>query len=780
MTKIIITNNENKNNFIKQIRKKEPFTNYKFYSLNEFFNNFPYKFTNEALDFIISEENVILEVAIKYLKTLLFYPIEKLKTPKGLYLQNLKQKLIKNNLLQPNNLFYNFLKQNELLFYNILEKKDLTQSLKDFSNKKFITTLTNNLKPTIYELDNIDEEISFVGEKIAELINNKIDINKIYIKNINDDYLPKIIRIFNLMHIPIFLKERTNLIEIPIVSKFFNLYKQEEQKGIDYLQNLPDNQNNNDIICNVISVINKYQSLQNKISFIENELKSKKIKQNPSTNCVKEIDLLTITNEDEYVFILGFNNKCPVIYKDEDYLSDLEKDMLGYSTTTELNKLSKEDTQNMINNTKNCTITYSKTHLGKDCYPSSLLNNYEIKKENHLKFNVSHDFNKFYLAKLLDNYTKYNTITNELIILNNNYQIPYRTYEENFTGIVKEDLYTYLKNNLTISYTSLDNYNKCAFKYYLEHILKISPFEETFNIIIGNLYHHILERIYDEEFDFDYYFTKFTQDLNLDYKDKYFLNKLKKELNYVIDIIKNQEKFSSLKNKITEETVEIPIKGIIPVTFKGKIDKLSYLEVDNHTVINITDYKTGNTTINPSYFPLGFNLQLPTYLFLANKIKKFNNIILGGFYLQKVILPKIKFNAKKNYETEQKNSLKLQGYSNPSKNILELVDNSYQDSKLITGLKEKKDGNFAFTSKMLDEETTTKLTEIIEKNIYNCVDNILNAKFQIDPKIIDNKDNISCEYCKFKDICYKKAKDYIYLESDKTFLKKEENNGLDD
>ena len=48
---------------------------------------------------------------------------------------------------------------------------------------------------------------------------------------------------------------------------------------------------------------------------------------------------------------------------------------------------------------------------------------------------------------------------------------------------------------------------------------------------------------------------------------------------------------------------------------------------------------------------------------------------------------------------------------------------------------------------------------------------ILQGDFTINPKIYDGK-NISCEFCNFKDICYKSQKDIIYLDkvTDLSFL----------
>ena len=65
--------------------------------------------------------------------------------------------------------------------------------------------------------------------------------------------------------------------------------------------------------------------------------------------------------------------------------------------------------------------------------------------------------------------------------------------------------------------------------------------------------------------------------------------------------------------------------------------------------------------------------------------------------------------------------------------------------------------------------------KIKTKIINEKIDNILNRKFDINPKIY-NKENVSCEYCKFRDICFKKDKDTKFLEKveDLSFIKEGE------
>ena len=61
------------------------------------------------------------------------------------------------------------------------------------------------------------------------------------------------------------------------------------------------------------------------------------------------------------------------------------------------------------------------------------------------------------------------------------------------------------------------------------------------------------------------------------------------------------------------------------------------------------------------------------------------------------------------------------------------------------------------------KEKINKLIEIVKDNIDNAFDNILNAKFDINPKRV-GKDNIGCSFCKYSDICFMKEEDVVSLE----------------
>ena len=196
--------------------------------------------------------------------------------------------------------------------------------------------------------------------------------------------------------------------------------------------------------------------------------------------------------------------------------------------------------------------------------------------------------------------------------------------------------------------------------------------------------------------------------------------------------------------------VELNKEGNVKLTFMGIIDKLLYKEENNDTYLVIIDYKTGILHTNLNNVVYGINMQLPTYIYLSKE--KFKDANVLGFYLQKILNKNIK-----------KEDLKLDGYSINDTSLISKFDFTYKDSEIIKSMKINNDGSFYVYSKILSEDQINKLVELVKNNIDNAFNNILDCNFDINPKVI-GKDLIGCEYCKYKDICFKKEEDKVYLE----------------
>ena len=171
----------------------------------------------------------------------------------------------------------------------------------------------------------------------------------------------------------------------------------------------------------------------------------------------------------------------------------------------------------------------------------------------------------------------------------------------------------------------MNNFFLCPFKFYIENILKINKRENTFPILIGNLFHHILQNLYNDDFNLDTLFTNYLKDIDLTPKEIFFVKKLKDIIKQDIEVIKMQDNNTEFKTKQTEK--RITLQKTNNIKFTGIVDKIS--ELDNYIII--TDYKTGTPNTTLDNIEDGLNMQLPVYIYLIkNGLDKEKQIV--GFY----------------------------------------------------------------------------------------------------------------------------------------------------
>ena len=751
---IYITND--KTNILNNIT---PFTNYKIYTLEELYQIYPYKYDDKAIDYLISKHNILLNNAKLFLSLINKYSIDNLDNSKSHFLQNIRDELINNNLLTKNKLLYNLFKRSNI--YITYDKElSLDNYLKDF-NINYITSTPKYKLETIHEALNIEEEITIIGEKIIELYKQNIPLNKIYILN-NYDNSIQLERILTLLNIPYNINHHYKISSTylgSIILKNLNM-------PINDIKNFLDNNHtsdNDDTYKTIIDIINKYYYLDNYQQFIKDALTNTDIKEPIYTNAINIIKTLKPLKDDEYLFISNLTKDFPRLSNNTDYFNDLDALIINKTPSNIKNNIIINSFNNLLKSIKNLYISYPLyDNNGNENKPYD--NKLEIKKISP-SLNVSNLYNKLLLARELDIYNKYNTISNRLKYLEKIYDIPYKTYDNNF----KKTNITI--NNLSLSYTTLNEYLTCPFKYYLKNILKLNSKKDDYKQFIGTLYHEILSNINDDTYDINKEYDNVVNSRIWSSKELFFIKKLKANLQDVIQILEQESHHQKLNKFITEKEIRLKENDY---EFVGKIDKIKYLKEDDYSIIEIVDYKTGKSDFKMSYINLGFDLQLPTYLYLIKKSSIFENPIIGGIYLQSIIPERIKYNDKEDYKMQRRKMMLLNGFTLENKDILPLIDDTYENSSIIQSLKVKNDGSFYKSSKTIDNKKIDEIYNLVEKYINETVNNIKNNNFEITCKIIDNKDDISCKYCPYKNICFKTNKNNVYLETQRS-----EENGLD-
>ena len=770
---LIIVEDNLKNKILEMIDKQNKLINLKILTITEFYKRYFFDYNKETLYYLNKNYNLSVSNSKMYLDNIKYVINKESDNQNIIKLQKMYQDLKNNNLLIFDNLFKTYLKSFDLIVLN----KD--------SLEPFIINILEEFNPTYYDLETkdygdipvyefktIEEEVAFVFNQISSLLKKGINQKNIKLMNVTSEYQSFLRRFSFLYNIKISDIEKTSIYATTITKEVLEKIKNKSSKEeiLSYLDKYKDK----DIYMQIFNILNQFyflDDLNSAYSLIVDDFKNTYLKE---PKYLEEIQILPVNsylvNEDDYVFLMGFNlENIPKTYKDIDYLNDSLKKELGLFTSLEKNKLEHNCVLKHIKNINNLTITLKLVDPYNTYYPSNLLEELEIIKKNTSNINTTSNlYNKIKLTNNLDLMLKYGTKLDDTTTLFNTYQdISYMTYDNTFKG-----LKNYSSKNINLSYSSLNNYYHCKFRYYIDNILKLNIYEDTFKIYIGNLFHFVLSKIFEPNFDFDYTYNEFLKDKEFSKKELFYLTILKEELKDLINIILNQHSLSGLNKVKLESTINIKFDND---NFKGIIDKIMYKEKDNNTYISLIDYKTGNPSLDMSNLQYGIDMQLPIYVYLVKKSKMFTNPQIIGFYFQKILHEKLSYDSKKTFDEANLDNLKLMGYSINDPYLVSMFDSSYENSQMIKGMKITSKG-FAHYSKVLSEDAINNLVDIVDLKIQEAFKSIKEGNFNINPKVIKGE-NIVCSFCSYKDLCFKTGKDLVYLEGndDLSYLEGGEN-----
>ena len=729
---LIICNDGIKNKII-GLRMLKPI---KIMNIHEFLKMYLFDYDENTILYIMDKYQVKYDIALEYLNNLYYVKDKYYDNSKLDFLVNLKKELDLHNLLIYHDYFKDYLKRVKIIIYDL----DLDKYLLDIFNDldyEYALRKYHDYKHDIYEFDDIDREVNYVAKEICKLIDKGIDISKIKLTNISEEYYQIINKIFSLYHLKVNIPYKSKLISYPLVQEFIKMYSDNND-----IESILDKINDGSNIYNeLVKVINKYLIYENKELLIY-KIENSYIESSSYDNGIEIIDYLDyMASDDEYIFMLGFNEGIiPNYYMDIDYITDNICELVLLDKTKDKNIRLKERIKLCLGDIKNLVITYKLKDYKRGYYPSNLVNIDNVKHIDDDNTSYSEVYDKIRLVNYYDEYFKYGYKDHNLSILRNNYQLKYNSYDNKYTGIDR------VMDKLNLSYSKMQIYNKCAFRYYLSDILKLDVFEGNFSTDIGSMVHYVMEKcLANNDLDTDKYVSEYLGDKEFNKKELFFLDKYKESIRDLLNQVLLEREYSLFKDALYEKRIDIDYGN--NVHFIGIIDKVLYYIDDDVTYVTLIDYKTGNDEISLRYLKYGLNIQLPIYLYLSTKLG-YSNVKYPGFYLQK-------FNIiKKDY--------RLEGYSNSDVDTLMVMDKGYDNSKIIKVLKTNKDGSFSRYSNLVSDDDIDKIIDETKKIIDKTIENIRNNKFEINPKV-DGDINVGCEYCKFKDICYKTFNDEVRI-----------------
>ena len=695
-------------------------------------------------------------------------------------------------ILDENHLSY--YRSKKVYFVNYYGDDDLINQMLPFLKhyERCFTTNSIDKELTIFHFENYDDEILEVVNHIAILLNKKVDPAKIVIHKVNKDYLNKLEEYLMIYKIDYIVEGEGSFFDVDIVKNFFHDLKNYEAMRLnkvlkDHLIDKKDNK----IFSKIGKVLEPLIMLDLTINSITLDLIKDvfihTIYQEEVTNAIKIENVLNhIYDDDTHIFIMNFSHgEIAHIYKDDTYLNDKIRKNLKLLTSFDKTQIEEKKILDCIHSYESIHLSYSTYCSSKIYMPSNLIK--ELAKKRivnicdasiHIYHIVNEDMAKMRFFKAYALYRLYQKKTFDYL-----YGYTYfcddltKRYQSDFNATL--DYLALPTLFMELSYTKLNDYFSCPFRFYLKYILNIEEkMEDNNSTFVGRMYHFVLEKVVAKRYidrrtkeevleNISVYICDFVKNQTYEIKDKlkFYLNKFSEELKLIVEIIMDFMDHSSFEVLGLEQKLEKQLDDYTVVV--GLIDKiLKYQEY--YLVI---DYKTN--PVHPNWYALdvGLDLQLPLYLYLIKANDP--NAKIAGSYLQSVFRTSLLKYEDKPLSKVMLEQLKYVGYTLQDRDVILAIDTNALNGS--GSLPKQIVSNKGFYKNFLKKSfTQTQFDAIIlyvEKLIFEANKKVRKGLFPILP-LTDEKNESVCRYCRLKDLCYrnetmkkvyKKHDDFSYL-----------------
>ena len=764
MRKIIIAPYAFHKGLISFLQKNDPFYDAKLITKEDVLASYYGKLSHDAIAELLAKEELDIN-KIKEISKYIPFAVNDSDNLKihslCLYNKDLKEK--------------GFVKENEY-FPCLIKDKEVV--IIGYSKDDFeLTNILDNLKAE-YRFDyGHDKVIAHDVTKYKSLLLESLDLLNSLAREINNGKRPNDIYVYtNNKDLISYLKQFHNSFNVPINfndSIQFSL----TELGKDLLQFIDDcdsveqliehidGSTNNPYKADLIKLINDnsydFLNLEKQKELLKSAIESFAIKSEKYDNAVRIISS-PIYVENSTIFVPGFvQGAFPNVYKDNEYISDNEKLILGLNTSDISTKISYWDNMEFFDSNNEFFFSYSTEHLSNSysISPIAIFNNYKVISNKCPNLIFSDEYRVYLQTISIDLFNVFKEKTSEYKAFKD-FELDYKNYDNSYTYVK----HFTDKDKLKHSYTSIGEFYECPFKYYLDYVLHVNKDDYGLAATIGTICHDVFQHMFDHEFDFDSYFENSKNSHELNALELLIIDALKGQVKKAVEI------FLLHKNNYMTESYVLP-----ETNAKVDLDENTKLigRIDAGYIVNkeyavIIDYKSGSDKVDIKNIDYGVSLQLPIYAYLSRNDKRFSDFKIGGLYLQKFIEKSYSYEIKD--DAFFKSVLKLDGLSNKEIDFLNKFDFSFRDngkSQFINGVSLKKDGSLSSSSKLLTENELNELANKAEQLVRDADRRIRENNFDIFPlKIKNSKD--ACQYCKNKDICYVRSKQFNTIETKET------------
>lgn len=333
---------------------------------------------------------------------------------------------------------------------------------------------------------------------------------------------------------------------------------------------------------------------------------------------------------------------------------------------------------------------------------------------------------------------------------------------------------------LSLSPTSVESYNRCHFKYFCEHFMRLNNCEKieldarVSGEITHQCYYGILSKRTKREFltmTYDelkkeindtadkYKKDKLAGDFGKDAKFELYFNKLTERLSEVFlhtqrslmesDFIPHKFELN-LREK---SNVVLPFGDGKTLSFGGIVDRADICRIGDTDYVRIVDYKSSRKKITAETLGNGINMQMLLYLFAVTEQGGiYENYKPAGVLYSPTQVTEVKLESHRN---EEKNdsavnlSLKTSALVLSDREVLDAMEKEVGGKYIPVEF--DKNGEITKKSECITSDGMEKLKKLSYRKLTEMADSLYSGDIDANPLMLDKM--LPCTYCSFVNIC---------------------------
>lgn len=210
----------------------------------------------------------------------------------------------------------------------------------------------------------------------------------------------------------------------------------------------------------------------------------------------------------------------------------------------------------------------------------------------------------------------------------------------------------------------------------------------------------------------------------------------------------------SFKNLEQLQSVSMLLSENERMRLRGRIDRIDVCRQDGQIYVRVIDYKSGNTRFDLTSIYYGLQLQLVVYMNAAMELerrKQKGEVHPAGMFYYHIEDPLLDYEEETEPGRRILKELALGGLVNSDREVVRLQDREMTTTSEILPVKLKKDGEFSAVSSVASEEQLLKLSDHVQKKLFEYGERILNGDIGLNPYELGDED--ACRFCSYHSVC---------------------------